>query len=661
MMKTKLFTAMLLMCSVLALVSCSKEDSKEPEQGQIITPDDPTQPVDILPEPGFENLTEAEMDNYTSDLIARLLFMLYDPDAEYNDMELVDHYLNGLAYAQDVEASRASTRGIWGQAKAIYDFRSVLNDANVLHRATLIGAMAKWGYSDKASREEIWRDIRDYNCLPSKYKSYSADEFWKEFSSGKMDRYARRVYNAVMAQSDKIGADKNVTGNLAAEMVDHRLRHIDLTLAVAPKLVEAGANIVFAFGDDLISNGKLAYDFVNTNGEVVFKAAQGNLTPEAFMDACNNNLKLLTKGLKEVVPTTQDLTELLSDLTTEQIKALNKEIDDAIKRAGDQEISKDAIALFVENAREILNPSVWTMNFADIVYEAKDGSTFEIQSEQGGGENKTAYKFIYCNEFENVLLEAKCSVKKDYITIRVDYLDERCDLLPAGASLGDIFPIPYLGGVSETAPESIILWWDSKLHSFKTFYIKREELFTNVFFSCNISNSDEKDFSGKKYVQSLGFNANEMKVSKQKDTYTVTAEKVIDNVNYSIEMQFNDDGLNSKGKPQMTNITSLKYYRIVLGDPSPTAMAWDNVSFTLSNLKFIGYYENGEYKNTFDEDQYCLWEGVGGGHYSGFTMDEFTGYYNDRGTSTSYYFLEDNSGKVTVQVFYKCDDIEKYQ
>lgn len=663
MMKTKLFTAALLMCSALALISCSTEEVTEPAKVQEKTSDsnndNPTPSVDIPPVEGFENLSEAELDDYTSDLAVRLLFMLYDPKAEYNDIELIDRYLNGLAYAQALQAAQPGSRGVWGQAKAIYDFGAVLKDANVLHRTTLIGAMAKWKYTDKTAREEIWGDIRDYDCLPSKYKSYSADEFWKEFSSGKLDSYAPDVYDAVMAQTAKMGAGKNKTGDLAATMAYNNLRHIDLTLAVAPKLVEAGANIVFAFGDDLISNGKLAYDFVNTNGEVVFKAAQGNLTPETFMDACNNNLKLLTKGLKETIPTTQDLTELLSDLTTEQIKALNKEIDDAIKRAGDQQISKDDIALFVANANEIINPPVWVMNFADIVYEAKDGSTFEIQSEQGATEEKTVYTFIYCNEFENVLLEAKCAVRKDYITIRVDYLDERCDLLPAGAELGDVFPIPYLGGVGETAPESIYLWWESKQHSFKSFKIKREELFTNLFFSCRISTSDERDFDGKIYTQSLGFNTDEMKVSKQKDTYTITAEKEINNVLYSVEMKFNDEGL-KYGNPKMSNITSLNYHRIVLGNPEPNTTAWDHVSFTLSNLKFNNYYDNSKYSSSPDDDQYCTWKGVGGGSYTGFTMDEFSGYYNDRGNSTTFYFHQDNSGEVNVQLFYKCADINKY-
>lgn len=677
MMKRKFFTA-ILMCSALAFISCSKEDGTESELAQVIPPgdqtsgdsdsgkpasDNPTLPIDILPVEGFENLTEAVLDDYTSDVAVRLLFMLYDPNAEYNDIDLIDRYLKGLAYVQALEATRSATRGVWGQAKAMYDFGAVLKDANVLHRTTLIGAMAKWDYSDKAAREEIWGDIRDYDCLPSKYKSYSADEFWKEFSTGKLDSYAPDVYNAVMAQAGKMGAGKNKTGDLAATMAYNNLRHIDLTLAVAPKLVEAGANIVFAFGDDLISNGKLAYDFVNTNGEVVFKAAQGNLTPEAFMDACNNNLKLLTKGLKETIPTTQDLTELLSDLTTEQIKALNKEIDDAIKRAGDQQISKDEIALFVENASEILKPSIWTMNFADIEYEAKDGSTFEIQSEQGGSETKTAYKFVYCDKFENVLLEAKCSVKKKYITIRVDYLDERCDLLPAGASLGDIFPIPYLGGTGETAPESIYLWWESNLHSFKSFSIKHEKPFAYLLFSCDLSTSDERNFASKSYKKELYFTTDEMVVSKQKDTYSVTAEKQIDDLNYTVKIKFSDEGINDMTQLEKSNIVSLEYYHLTLGDSDTKTWTWTDASFTLSNLKFKGYVDHSKTANGTDNDKFVLWEGLGGYNYTGFTMNEFTGYLVEgkAGSSTKYLFHDDNTGKVKIQIFYQCEDIEKYK
>ena len=72
---------------------------------------------------------------------------------------------------------------------------------------------------------------------------------------------------------------------------------------MAGPLIEAGANLVFAFGDDLIQTGKTAYDFVELNGQVVLQACNGNLTAETFIDACNNNLKLLSKGMEEIVPT----------------------------------------------------------------------------------------------------------------------------------------------------------------------------------------------------------------------------------------------------------------------------------------------------------------------------------------------------------------------
>lgn len=661
-MKTKFFTVMLLMCSAFAFISCSTDDSTDTDTSPVVVPDTPTPSIDIRPEAGFDNLTEEDMDNYAGDLVTRLLFMLYDPDADYNDIQLIDHYLNGLAYAQSLSTNRAASRGIWGQAKAVYDFAKVVKDANTLHRTTLIGAMATWGYSDKESRDEIWRDIRESGCLPSKYNSLSADEFWKEFSLGNLDSYAQDVYNAVMACSGEIGADRNRTGDLAATMAYNHLRHIDMTMAVAPKLIEAGANIVFAFGDDLIQNSKLAYDFVNTNGEVVLQSAQGNLTAEAFMDACNNNLKLLTNGLKEVVPTTQDLTQLLSDLTTEQIKALNKEIDEAIKRAGDQQITKEEIAMFVENATEIIKPSSWTMNFADVVYEAKDGTTFEIQSESGGAENKKSYKFIYCDKYENVLLEAKCAVKKDYITIRVDYFDEGCDLLPSGTTMGDIIPIPYLGGGGDTTPTNIILWWDSNLHTFKSFNIKKEDTFTSMFFTCNLTVSDEAGFASLKYKQSLCFNSDEMVVSKQNNTYTLTAEREIDNVHYTIKMQFNDEGLNSNGQPKMSNIISMEYYRIPLGEKATLDWSWHHVSFTLSNLRYLYYVDNSKNSNTSDDDIYVMWQGAGGYTYNNFTMDDFYGdfWYGGESSSTEFYFHGDDTGTVQVQVFYKCDDLEKY-
>ena len=640
-------------------VSCSTDDNDKTEptpstQGTDGNGETPALPTDLLPESGFENLTEADFDNYTQDLAVRLLCMLYDPNADYNDIALIDHYMNGLAYAQ---ATQGTTRGVWGQAKSVVDFALVVKDANALHRTTLVGAMAKWGYSDKQSREEIWQDIRKSGCLPSDCNSYTADQFWKEFSSGNLDTYARKVYDAVMSTA----VDNNKTSDLATDMANNNLRHIDLTLAVAPKLVEAGANIVFAFGDDLISNGKLAYDFVNTNGTVMLQIAEGNLTADDFIDACNNNLKLLTKGLKEIVPTSQDLGELLADFTAEQIKALNKEIEDAIKRAGNQQLTSDDIAMFVDNVKDILLPTPWTINFADIVYQAKDGSTFEIEATKGGGEGKISYKLVYCDKYESVLLEAKCSVKKDYITIRVDYLDERCDLLPAGAAVDDIFPIPYLGGTGEAAPENIYLWWDSNLHEFKSFHIKREVLFTDLYFSSAFYCADENENSTR-CIHKIAFTQDEMTITKKQNVYTVKALKEVDNISYSLEFQFDDEGTKRNGDPLVSNIRSLEFYRILLSGYQPTGKNsyWGDVYVTLSDVTYKGYTDASKYSTLQSNDKYLSWGGTN--NDEAYTMKQFTAYMNyvQDGSTKTYNYAPQYGGLIDIKGFYQCDDINKY-
>lgn len=649
-MKKKLLFVTLLFAALM-VGSCSKsDDGSNPKNPN----PDPVNPVNPDPEEnavpfeeGFDNLTDAELDGYTSDLAVRLMFLAMDPDAAYNDIDLIDHYLNGLAYAYSKD-----TRGIWGQAKAAIDFGLVLKDANALHRSTLVGAMAKWGYSDKNSRDQIWSDIQKSKCLPEKYNSMSSDEFWKDFSSGKLDWYAKEIYKAVMDEAQD-GFSK--TGDLAAELAVNKLRHIDLTLAVAPKLIEAGANIVFAFGDDLISNGKLAYDFVETNGKVMLQLVDGNLTGEACLDAVNNNLKLLTKGLEEIVPTSQDLTELLSDLTFEQIKALNAEIEDVIKRAGNQSVSEESVKMFVKNVKGIIEAVPWTMNFADQEYVAEDGTFFEIETVDG-----KAYNFVYCDKNENVLLEAKCAVKADYITIRVDYLDERCDLLPKGAEVGDVIPIPYLGGTSEQAPSSIYLWWNSNQHTFKSFSKRKEVLFTDLKLMLSMYFLEEETKSGRYYTK-LAFTQKEMEITKKKNTYTLKAEKEIDNVSITMTMEFDDEGVDDYGRPKMSNIKTLTYFLIPTvelapKDNSPLYRPYELVSMTIKNIPFTIYA-----KSSSNNDEYVYWSD----YDQKFTMEDFSIYIRNfkkdqEPFTTSCKFNPKYGGAIEITGFYTVEDVNRY-
>ena len=626
-MKIKLWM-MLMLFAALTMSSCGSDDSdsKEPDNPSFV-PD-----YEIDPEPGFENLSEAKYDEMLADFVTRVIYLCISPDASYNDVELIDHYLNGFAYKQ------VNTRGIWGQMKAVYDFAKVMNDANVLHRTVLVGAMANYGFKSSEQRAEIWRDIRASGCLPAKYNSMGSNEFWKEFSLGNMDKYAREVYNAVMEKADAIGANRNVTGDLAAAMADNKLRHIDLTMTIAPKLLEAGTNIVFAFGDDIISNGQLAYDFVNKNGELVLEIMDGNMTSETCLEAVNNNLKLMSNALlEEVVPTTGDLKDLLSDMTFEQIKALNQEIEDLVKSYGDMRISNDDLGLFVDRAREILGVYPWEMNFSDLIYQAKDKTEFEIVTNDG-----KAYTFYYTTEDEEVLLEAKCSVSEHYINVRVEYLDDRCDLLPRGASEGDVYAIPYRGYANYPDPPGrITLWWQSNQHAYKDFERKKEDVFEGLHFYCNFNFNMVGEVSTQgRAVRNVNFTSDQMTMTKGKEsTYTLVAEKDTQDSNdlvkthRTLKITYKDLGLNDKRKPVMSDIIEMEYHEYPLGDPVIwEGKTFDHFSLTLKDLWFDKY--NKDSNSGFELSEWLEWTNrefiwKGGKEeviYHPFTVTNFTFY-----------------------------------
>ena len=318
--------------------------------------------------------------------------------------------------------------------------------------------------------------------------------------------------------------------------------------------------------------------------------------------------------------------------------------------------------MFVDNVKDILIPTPWTMNFADIVYQAKDGSTFEIEATKGGGEGKISYKFIYCDKYESVLLEAKCSVKKDYITIRVDYLDERCDLLPAGAAVGDVIPIPYLGADKNT-PENIYLWWNSKLHAFKSFHMKREVLFTDLLISSAFYCADENENSTR-CIHKIAFTQDEMTVTKKKNVYTVKAMKEIDDISFTLEFQFDYEGTDiDDGSPIMSNLRSLDFSRILLSGYQPTAKIsyWSDVFFTLSDIEYIGYIDCSQYTITSRQnDKYVRWGGTDVDE--DYKMNDFTAYLKavKDGSTKQYHFVPKYGGSIDIRGFYQCDDINEY-
>ena len=365
-MKTRLNTTVLMMFASLLfivspLVSCDSSDSDE------ITSETKT-PKKVL--------TEEAADETLAELMSRCLLAAAAPDAKCNDADKIYELLETLA-------SQPTTRGPWSQAKAAIDFVKVMKDANTLHRVVIIGSMAKKGLTNRASREKIYSDIMKSKSadLPQKVKNLSCDDFWKRYSNGDLDFYAKEIYKAVI--DELVTSESSATADLADYLVDSRKRPIDLTLQVAGPLIEAGANLVFAFGDDMIQAGKTAYDFVNDNGTFLLQACQGNLTAESLANACNTNLKLLSKGLEEIFPNQQDLFEVMSDATNEQVKKLNEEINKALEEAGNCRLTSREVAFFVDKVKDILKID-WKVDFVGLEFvNSSDSSVISFEKEEG--------------------------------------------------------------------------------------------------------------------------------------------------------------------------------------------------------------------------------------------------------------------------------------
>ena len=448
----------------LCMAACSS-DNDDP-----VDPDNPENPEGPdKPQPG-KPLTEEEADECLAELTARCLLAACNPDAQCNDADKIYSLLETLSN----EASR-TTRGIWSKAKAAHDFIKVMKDANTLHRVVIIGSMAKKGMTDKESRQKIYDDIMKAQAskaspLPKSVQNLSCDEFWKKYSSGELDFYAKEIYKDIL--DELTTSEASATADLADYLVDSKKRPIDLTLQVAGPLIEAGANIVFAFGDDLIQNGKTAYDFINDNGKFLLEACQGNLTGEALATACNTNLKLLSKGMEEIFTDQQDLFELMSDATTEQIKKLNEEINRVLTEAGNTTLSASDVDFFVSKVKEIMNIG-WKVDFVGLEFvNANDSSVISFEQEEG-----KAYTFYYEDRYGNILLDGKCAINPERIAINVDYVADNCDLLPnAGIPEAGIIIIPYMAqSISGNGTESIYMWWKSDEGKLKIFNLKEEK------------------------------------------------------------------------------------------------------------------------------------------------------------------------------------------
>jgi len=453
-----------LLLPVLALMmgACSKTD-EESDGGK--TPEIPN--VNVV-------LTEEESINYFSEFVARSVMHGIAPDAPCND---VTRYWQ-LAELLANQPTTASTRGAWSGLLASYNFKKAVDGARATHRATLIGAMVQCGKMDKKSREQIWHQIMDAKqnnnkpVLEEKYR-VGCDEFWEKFSKGEMDDAAIPIYHAVFAEN--VESKQTAAQQVAEFLLNNNLREIDMTLKCAGPIISAGADVVFAYGDDLIQYGKLAYDFVETNSGFVLQAVDGNLTSEKCIDTMNFNLKLLTQKLKEIVPTTQDLKDVLFDLTAEQLKALQKEIQKALDDSSGMQLTKTDLEWFTQRAKNILHID-WKPGFLDKEYVGDTyGLTISIESPSGKG----CYTFYCTNENENVLLQGRCALSPTTITLYVTDIEKGCErILPRNTkvTVGDIFFIPYkaIGYSTQDEIDLMWLWYNSSEQSDAYFNLKKD-------------------------------------------------------------------------------------------------------------------------------------------------------------------------------------------
>ena len=103
------------------------------------------------------------------------------------------------------------------------------------------------------------------------------------------------------------------------------------------------------------------------------------MTGEALATACNTNLKLLSKGMEEIFTDQQDLFELMSDATTEQIKKLNEEINRVLTEAGNTTLSASDVDFFVSKVKEIMNIG-WKVDFVGLEFvNANDSSVISFE------------------------------------------------------------------------------------------------------------------------------------------------------------------------------------------------------------------------------------------------------------------------------------------
>ena len=469
---SKFQSIMMALCMALCLSACSESNNDEP--------DGPVKPDPVVPDPtnpekpSYPTLTESEASADLAELMVRCMVLGADPTAECNDFGRLWELMETIYHQPE-------TRGVWSAAVSVFKFKQALDNSRALYRAALLGAMVETDQLGPDARKSIWRSIMDappYEegltkiSLPSKYR-VGCEDFWKSFSLGEFDDASVFIFTAVTSHFND--SDKTPAQVVAEYLYDHNMREIDLMLASAGPIIEQGCNVVFAAGGDLISWGQTAYDYVEKNGQVILQKCKGNLTGETYADAFNTNLKILIGGLEEIYPQSGDLAGVLADFTTDQVKAFNKALHEALTTAGATTLSPEDVTWFVSQVQDIVGFKK-EPTFLNQAYFCKDDmSQLTIEGTQGH-----SYQFYYTDRYGNVLMEGMCAVDNKYISVRVDEtsLNPSCDLLPQeGLSMGGIVNIPYYVMNEGT----LVLWYQTRNHSSKYFSIMNDELTESLF------------------------------------------------------------------------------------------------------------------------------------------------------------------------------------
>lgn len=408
----------ILMC--VPIVSCTEEDDEKlptEKPGDMSDYEDLWEWVD--PKTG---VSDSLLNEYSNSVIMLSYLFTICPE-EYGPDDAASYWDAIETLANYVEKNNIQTRGIFSQGVCYIKFVDALKSAGTTHRSMLMGVISKLGYANEKDLTSMFKEIKSQLYYSTSIQEYSAMDFWRDFSLGKLDNKvtlnkdidAISIYHAVLSAGRLQSFD--TPAQRVAEYLDYNnLSEINMTLSIAPSLIEAGVNLALGSSHDLIQNGKLAFDIVEANGKLGIDFVKGNLNAKTLSNAAATNLKLMSKALEEILPNSQDLLECVVDATVEQVQAFNEEVYSIINDCP-QALSPEALELFKMNVEQILlsrhnlDKSVWykdslcilfgthwdgAIPHRAILYTVPEGKTWR----DSGAEYVASMDYV---EFENYL------------------------------------------------------------------------------------------------------------------------------------------------------------------------------------------------------------------------------------------------------------------